>query len=229
MASIPLLTLVLFYASGYFNPTYTPLLSIYAVGIFAFIFASRTNWDFSKASAGMVLLVTLLNGASFLSTRIFNHGPATYFAVEASLRQDVARLPAESSVAVAERFQSVVGRHRGKHFILFKDELPAEVDMLVLDNYDFEMFRFVPEYDARRAAIEAKLASYAHISEYDVPVYTHERLATAAAENQSLAATQGSWFFRNSVKYRVSVLSSQASLRFAEHGPQISTPEAVNR
>ncbi len=208
VASIPLLTLVLFYASGYFNPTYSPILTIYAMGIFCVLAIDPTRHKAFRFVAGSILVVTLLNGSSFLATRVLNHGTASFFEVESQLRDEIAQLPAEATIVIPERFQSALGKTHAKH-ILFKHPLPAQVDLLVLDNYDFEMYRFVPEYDQRRSEIETFIANQSPTSEFDLPVYRNERLKNETSDNDRYRVAQGSWFFRNSVKYTVSVFRGQ--------------------
>lgn len=208
VASVPAIVLALFFLSGYYNPTYAPLMAIYAVGLFAFVALDVRQYRFSRFAAASVLLISLLNGASFLSTRILNHGPATFFAVESRIRQELSALPPDTRIAVAERFQSVLNDRPGKKTILFKDPLPADIECVVLDNYDFDMYRFVPEYDRRREEIETMVAAFDKEIRFDEPVYRGDRLNALAQSNGITSATQGSWFFRNSVNYGVSLLTA---------------------
>lgn len=207
VASIPLLTLGMFYASGYFNPTYSPIVAIYAIGILCFLASDPTRNKAIRFAAGSIVVVTLLNGSSFLATRVLNHGPASFFEVEAQLRNEIAQLPSGATIVISERFQSAVGDH--KKNILFKDPLPSNVDLMVLDNYDFDMYRFVPDYDQRRKDIEEFIAQGSATSEFDLPVYKNDRLKNETNNNNRYSVAQGSWFFRNSVKYTVSVIPGQ--------------------
>lgn len=233
VASIPALTLGLFYGSGYFNPTYAPLLVLYGVLLSLFLAFTLEKGRLAKVGRGyafVLLLVSVLNGSSFLTTRIFDHGSATFFEVESLIRSEVATMPKGSVIAVAERFQSVVQNKEVKKYILFKDELPENVDLVVLDHYDFDMYRFVPDYEPKRAAIEKLLATTPSKSELDRQVYKRERLRQDVKENQSIAALQGSWFFRNSVAYRVSLLRpSKQPLMTAEGFPSQPISDPIQR
>ncbi|RCS46446.1 hypothetical protein DTL42_15935 [Bremerella cremea] len=208
VASIPLLTLVLFYASGYFNPTYSPIITIYAIAIFCMLAIDPTRHKAFRFVAAAIVLVTLVNGSSFLATRVFNHGPASFFEVESQLRNEIAQLPSDATIVIPERFQSAVGKSQNKS-VLFKEPMPPHVDMLVIDSYDFDMYRFVPEYEQRRRAIDDFIAQQSPTSEFDFPVYRNERLRNETNNNNRFQAAQGSWFFRNSVKYIVSVFPGQ--------------------
>ncbi|QDU73681.1 hypothetical protein Pan97_06790 [Bremerella volcania] len=209
VASIPLATLGLFYASGYFNPTYSPILTIYAVAIYGFMVVNRSYWVGNRAIAAAILVVTILNGGSFLATRVLNHGPATFFEVEALLREKIAALPPETVISVPERFQSAMGDRAQKH-VLFKGDLPEDIDIIVLDNYDFEMYRFVPDYDKRQQQIATFASNAKQLEDLALPVYQGEKLFPQTAENTPLKTVQGSWFFRNSVNYTVSILENSA-------------------
>lgn len=211
VVSVPLFVLALFFLSGYFNPTYAPILSIYVVAIWLYQFKNQRSLNFRKFATGALLGLSLLNGLSFLSTRILNHGPASFFAVEAELRKQVASLPPGSVVAIAERFRSVVQDFEGQVQVLFKDPLSPETDYVALDSYDFEMYRFVPDYEQREREIQAFLAQSSALSEHLVTVYENESLHAEAVEQAKVKALQSSWFFRNSTAYKVSLLEHDAS------------------
>lgn len=210
VASIPLVTLVLFYASGYFNPTYSPILTLYGVIVYGFVVVDPYSWQGKRLVAGLILAVSIANGGSFLATRVFNHGPASFFEVESRLRTQIAELPPDTEIAVAERFRSVVGDRRSTH-ILFKDKLPENVKIVVLDNYDFEMYRFVRDYDDRRREISNFIRRAVRLDEATHPVYSGDLIFPQTSQNTPLVAFQGSWFFRNSVDYTVSVFESTAT------------------
>ncbi|MFO1063426.1 MAG: hypothetical protein U0892_06130 [Pirellulales bacterium] len=179
-AAVPLLTLVLFYGSGYFNPTYTPLLVVYALLISIYVSASSSFVRPVRFGAAAIVVISFINGGSFLSTRVLNHGRATFFSVESDIRGEVSRLPAGCTIAVAERFQSVVRPGIDKKVILFKDKLPADVDLVILDNYDYDMYRFVPDYEQRRAEIDAVRAQFTEVFAYDRPVYNRDAIRPEA-------------------------------------------------
>ena len=208
VAAIPLFSLIAFYSTGYFNPTYAPLLAIFGLLTFVVIFANELCWSTKKTLAAMVIFVSLINGSSFLTTRVMNHGTATFFVTEASLRARLASFPESYSIAVAERLQSVIPKHARAKSILFKEALPSDVDIVVVDHYDFEMYRFVPDYEVRRAEVETAVSQMECSEQIVSPVYKRELLFDRVKQNQSIASEQGSWFFRNSVDYKITVLKS---------------------
>lgn len=220
VASIPAVTLCLFYASGYFNPTYSPILVLYAVAIYGFLAVNRSYWRFSRVVAATILVMTILNGGSFLTTRVLNHGPATFFEVETHLRESIAALPPDTVISIPERYLSAMGNRPPNH-VLFKGELPEDIDVIVLDNYDFEMYRFVPDYEERLSEITEFATKAEAIEDLAMPVYHGEKLFPQTAENTPLKAIQGSWFFRNSVNYTVSILENPAETnRMASNKPK---------
>ncbi len=206
VTSVPFIVLAMFFASGYFNPTYSPLIVIYCVLASCYVLLSAQSARVGKLVAGSLLMISFLNGSSFLATRILNHGHATYFEVEAKLRKEISKLPENSVVAVPERFQSATLGRPVKKYILFKDELPEKLDFVALDNYDFDMYRFVPQYETRRKQIEELLVRMHSEEVMDRPVYWLDTLRQDVLDNHSIAASQGSWFFRHSVQYRVTLM-----------------------
>lgn len=153
-----------------------------------------------------ILVITLLNGASFLTTRIFRHGPATYFAVEERLREEVSKYPPGSKIAVAERFQPAVDAAKYERYILFKDSLPEDLDCVLLDNYDFEMYRFIPVYDELREQIDRYADNYEIADTVRTSTYYDEPVFEEAKADHPDKTVQGAWFFRHSITFRVSVL-----------------------
>jgi len=218
VAAIPLFSLIAFYCSGYFNPTYAPLLAIFGLLTFVVSFARELRWSSRKIIAATVIVVSLLNGGSFLTTRVMNHGTATFFVTEANLRAKLASSPESLCIAVAERLQSVVPKQVRRKSILFKEAIPNDVDIIVIDHYDLEMYRFVPDYEVRRAEIEDLLSKMEHWEHFVRPVYKRELLFDRVKQNQSIASEQGSWFFRNSVDYKITVLQSLHFAKLAKAG-----------
>lgn len=215
--SVPLATLGLFYVSNYYNPTYAPILAIYATVSFGFVMATSQRSNPRNWIAAAVVGVSFCNGISFLGTRVLNHGVASFFAVEAELREMVTGLPPDSAIAVAERFQSVANEYSGRVTILFKDEIDSRVDYVILDNYDFDMYRFVPDYETRRAEIIAFKDAAKPLKRRALSVYRGDTLLSGANSADALAAVQGSWFFRNSTAYTVTVLQrGNASVQMAK-------------
>ncbi|WDI43810.1 hypothetical protein [Bremerella sp. P1] len=205
VTSIPLITLVLFYLSGYFNPTYAPILTLYTIAIYCALALDSKSLRFHKFVAVTILGVTLINGTSFLATRVLNHGPASFYQVEAALREKMATLPEDAVIAIPERFQSALGREQ-QRVVMFKHPLPDQVDLFVLDNYDFEMYRFVPTYEERRNEVLEFLSRHTPSDEFSMPVYRNEKLDNATENNVAIKTALGSWFFRNSMTYTVSII-----------------------
>jgi hypothetical protein len=232
VSSIPLFTLGLFYGSGYFNPTYAPLLILYGVCVaiyVAFDSQKQRSHRFTRPYAAIILVVSTLNGLSFLTTRVFNHGTATFFEMESLLRSEVAKMRSDSVIAIPERFLSITAGNPVRAYTLFKDVLPDKIDLVILDNYDFEMYRFVPDYEAKRFAIEELLSRHDNPLVLHRQVYKREVLRPDVQANQSIAACQGSWFFRNSVDYRVTLLRDSPSTYRPDYARETSQPNLIQR
>ncbi len=215
VAAIPALALTAFYVTGYFNPTYAPILGIYGVVLFLVASGTHRSHRSFRLVSNIAIAISLINGGSFLTTRVFNHGTATLFKTEAALRESLAAMPAGCVYAVSERLQSVVPKHARSRTILFKEAIPTDADVVVVDHYDFEMYRFVQDYPLRRTELENALNQMHPLSSFSRNVYKRENLFDRVRNNQSVACEQGSWFFRNSVNYRISLLVPKESTRVA--------------
>ena len=222
----PYFFLALMYVAGYFNPTYFAIFSVFTLLGFAFLaveFKSKTS---VRWMASACVLISVFNGASFLTTRVFNHGRASYFDVETSLRKFVSGLPPESSIAVSERMQSIAFRHPGPRFVLYKDVVPDDIDFIVADEYDFEIYtRFISDYVEKQRKIELAINNYKMVGARTFPVYWRDRLLVSTAPSR-YSLIQGSWFFRNSVQYRIMILQ-RPEMEFLLQPPSIFNASAT--
>ncbi len=215
VAAVPAFALTAFYATGYFNPTYAPILGIYGVLLFLVASGTQRSHRSVRLVSNIAIAISLINGGSFLTTRVFNHGTATLFKTEAALRESLDAMPTGCVYAVSERLQSVVPKHARSKTILFKEAIPSDADVIIVDHYDFEMYRFVHDYPVRRLELENAIHQMNQISSFSRSVYKRENLFDRVRNNQSIACEQGSWFFRNSVNYRISLLVPKESTRVA--------------
>ena len=192
----PLFAFVAFWLSGYYNPTYSAGFSLFGVLALVFLLPTRMGWQRGVLVAGIVLSV--LNGASFIATRVLNHGAATYFEAQGDLQRVVAALPEGSQVAVPERFTPAVGRFPA-HTVNFKTDVPAGVDLLVTDSYDRLMYGFVPDFEQKKSGLQRQAEGMCLLKQTTYPVYRNDSLF-----GNGSTETAGSWFFRNSTSYVLS-------------------------
>ena len=212
MLSIPVMALLLMYIAGYFNPTYFASLSLFSLIGFTFVFFRSRGFGIEKCFATICIVFSLANGASFVSTRVVNHGRASMFAIEAQLRSFVNSIPATASIAVPERFQSIAMYHSGPRFVIYKDTIPNEVDFVVVDDYDFEMYKpFIQDFAAKKEQIDTFLEQFETLASGTFHVYWRDRLFPQLDDGR-IRSMQGSWFFRHSVQYRITVLVNKATL-----------------
>lgn len=210
--AVPVMALLLMYIAGYFNPTYFASLSLFSLIGFTFVFFRSKGFGIEKSFATICIAISFLNGASFVSTRVANHGRASMFAIEAQLRSFVNSIPATASIAVPERFQSIAMYHRGPRFVIYKDTIPNEVDFVVVDDYDFEMYKpFIQDFAAKKTQIDTFLDQFETLASGTFQVYWRDRLFPQLVDGQ-IRSMQGSWFFRHSVQYRITVLVNKATL-----------------
>ena len=64
------------------------------------------------------------------------------------------------------------------------------------------------DYEQRQSEIASFVANAKQVEDQVLPVYHNEKLFPQTANNTPLKTLQGSWFFRNSVNYKVSILES---------------------
>ncbi len=142
------------------------------------------------------------------------------FVVEAQLRSFVKNIPATASIAMPERFQSIAMGHAGPRFVLYKDVIPSDIDFVVVDDYDFEMYKpFIENFGDKKRKVDSMLQEYETLASGKFQVYLRDRLFPQLASGQ-LSSLQGSWFYRHSVQYHVTVLANNANYK----GVPVSLP-----
>ncbi len=202
--AMPLAAFAGFFASGYYNPTYAPGLSMLCVLLCLWLVITRQGLLRYLALAFVGL--SIVNGASFLATRVLNHGPATYFAQEVEIQNMLASTPGVRSVALPERYQIAARNLPIQRHVNYKSVNITDVDMLVLDNYDLLMYGFVPDFEKRKAELRALATSMCLTSKHQQPVYLWDSAFPLQDDGWGgVFSTPGSWFFRNSVTSTVSV------------------------
>ena len=222
--SVPWIVLALMYAAGYFNPTYFSIFSIYSIMSFLFIALQTEQRTLVRIACGTTIVISIFNGTSFLSTRVLNHGRASFFDVERELRMFVRSLPPDTTIAVPERFQSIGTFHPGRYFVIYKDQVPENVDYMIIDQYDYEIYsRFISDYTAKQNQIDNATITYNLLATRIVPVYWRDK-ALPNSPNPKYELVQGSWFFRNGVNYRITILQHQSRSDDKPKSPAILFP-----
>lgn len=201
--SFPLFAFFAFWFSGYYNPTYSAGFSLYVVISFLFIALSTSGWR--RNVSLVVVLLSVVNGASFLFTRVLNHGEATYFQVEREIYSVATKLPPGSKVALPERYTPAVSGLKVVRIVDYKEKLPKELDLLVTDSYDRLMYNFVPDFKQKKLELQKYASKMCLIKKFELPVYLEDKLFGVSLQNAK--NTAGSWFFRNSVGYEISLYS----------------------
>jgi hypothetical protein len=196
--AMPLAAFAGFFASGYYNPTYAPGVSMLCVVLSLWLVVTRQGLVRYMALAFVGL--SILVGMSFLGTRVLNHGPATYFAQEAELAYMLRSMPGLKSVALPERYQIAASGLPVQRLVTYKSVDIADVDVLVLDNYDLLMYGFVPDFDKRKAELRALANTMCLVAKQQKPVYENDSAFSLQDDGWGgTFSTPGSWFFRNSV------------------------------
>lgn len=199
--AFPAFSLFAFWLSGYYNRTYSAGFSLFCVLALAYRWPEISGWR--KRLAWLVLALSVVNGLSFVATRVLNHGYASYFAVEKTVRQVAEQMTAGQKLAVPERFMSAYSGLPVQHYVNFKTDIPADVDVLVTDSYDWLMYDFVPDFEEKKQAL-AEQANHMCLETHIVnPVYKGDDLFGSTVE-QTLDKP-GSWFFRNSSAYAIRI------------------------
>ena len=199
--AFPAFALFAFWASGYYNPTYSAGFSLFCVLALVYSIPGISGWRGKLAVC--ILSVTMVNGLSFISTRILNHGHASFFAAEIKIRRLAENLSSGQKLAVPERFMSVYSGLPVHHFVNFKTDIPADVDLLVTDSYDLLMYGFVPDFEAKKLALVELAKTLCIEDQILVPVYENDDLW-----GETVAKTldkPASWFFRNSAAYVLNI------------------------
>jgi hypothetical protein len=201
----PLVCFFGFYVTGYYNPTYTAGFSLFCITVLAYQFLTR-NHKLVVISSALILSISLFNGLSFLSTRILNHDKATFFEEEARLEALLKTMDIKV-ISLPERYQMVATRlNINNRFINYKSINPTSLDIFVYDNYDYEMYRFVPDFEKRQKELNKLMKDMCLLDERLLPVYKSDDLFDLKSTDFiGQYSRQGSWFFRNSVSYTLRV------------------------
>ncbi|NTE84933.1 hypothetical protein G6M12_25595 [Agrobacterium tumefaciens] len=194
---IPVLFYFLFWKLNYFNPTYSAGISLLAVCLCLYLFLDFKGPALGKVFSASILMLSFVNGMSFLTTRLFNHGEATYFGIEEEIRSYIADTDFKT-IAIPERYLSVSQNWVQRPIVTFKQSLTPDLQLLVLDEGDVEMYKFVPDYHQRIEEIEALKRSMCLKRVIKGTVYDDDDLFEPSRLN-------GSWFFRNSVSTNISI------------------------
>lgn len=211
--AMPLAAFAGFFASGYYNPTYAPGLSMVCVLLCLWLVLTRQG--LVRYLAALFVGLSIVNGGSFLVTRVLNHGPATYFAQETALEDLLSQSPGVRSVALPERYQIAASGLPVQRHVNYKSVNISDVDVLVLDNHDLLMYGFVPDFEKRKAELRALSASMCLVGRYQQPVYLQDSAFPLKDDGWGgMFSSVGSWFFRNSVTSTLSVYK-----RCAASGP----------
>lgn len=198
--SLPLGSFIGFYLSGYFNPTYVPGFTIVILLYILYIAFTREK---IKYFAYLLLMISLINGASFLTTRIFSHGVATYYQSLNKIKNTITENGNIQSIALPERFIPAIRDIKVKNYVTFKNDIPKDVDLLIVDDYDYLMYAFVPEHKDRLKNLEELMGNMCQVYKENLPVYLNDYIFNEI-ENENTVLL-GSWFFRNSSTYNLSI------------------------
>jgi len=201
LLAFPAFALFGFWASGYYNPTYSAGFSLFCVMALAYRAPFVSGWRVKMA--GFILALSVVNGLSFISTRVLIHGDASFFAAERTIRGLAESLTPDQKLAVPERFMSVYSGLPVQHFVNFKDDIPTDVDLLVTESYDLLMYGFVPNFDEKKRAQADQARHMCLENRIVTPVYKADYLwGETITETLEKPA---SWFFRNSAAYALSI------------------------
>lgn len=194
---IPILFYLLFWKLNYFNPTYSAGISLLVVCLCMYLCLDLMGRALGRFFSAFILILSFVNGMSFLTTRVFNHGEATYFGIEQEIRRYIASAGFKT-VAIPERYLSISQNLVQRPIVTFKQTLISDLQLLVLDEGDVEMYKFVPDYHQRIEEIEALKRSMCLKRVIKGTVYDGDDLFEPSRLN-------GSWFFRNSVSTNISI------------------------
>lgn len=198
----PLFVYLSFWLTGYYNPTYSAGFSL--VCVLAWLYLYLSSRKRRKYLYLFFVVISLVNGASFITTRVLNHGEATYFPTYQKISEMLKSKGDGITVALPERFSHAgdVGANN-KVYVDYKDKLPDNLDVLVMDSYDEKMYSFVPDHDDRLKEMRDRAGKMDLAFTYRLPVYQDDKYFN---ENwDELILLNGSWFFRNSCGYEIKV------------------------
>lgn len=206
--SFPLFAFILFYITGYYNPTYSAGFSLFS--LLAAIFLAVNSSSKVKGTLILIGLLSILNGMSFITTRVLNHGEASFYIVEQKLQDIIDKRPTLEKVALPERFLSLSRNKKFTRYSDFKDQLPEDLDLLIYDDYDFQMYTFVPNFAEVSEEIIERAESMCLFTQMKYPVYIGDKLFPTQKKREPYVneTKAGSWFFRNSVSYTIYVFEA---------------------
>ncbi len=200
--SFPLFAFFAFWRSGYYNPTYGAGFSLCCV--LMLLAACAYMKPPQRWLLKSVLAVSIFNGISYIATRVENHQEANYFSSVAHLHAFVSAQPSLKKIVLPERFTPAIAGLSVSRFVTFKDDFPDDIDVLIIDDYDKLMYTFVPDFDKKKADLERAEKKMCLKETITLPVYQGDTLRTELQVDKQAILT-GSWFFRNSVRYRLNI------------------------
>jgi len=203
--AFPLFAFMAFYITGYYNPTYSAGFSMLA--LFMALFLAVNSKPVIRNVVIGLCMFSIFNGLSFITTRVVNHGEASFFKVEDKLSSLIDGVSGLKKIAVSERFLSL---GEGRDFIFFtnfKDHIPQDLDLLIYDDYDYNMYKFVPNHAEMSEEIFERANSMCLREKFEYPVYLNDDLFSKITSEGPYRSdsVSGSWFFRNSVHYTIYV------------------------
>ena len=199
--SLPLGAFIGFYLSGYFNPTYVPGFTL--VILMYLIYLSYVIHNKFKYVAYLLIAISIINGVSFLSTRVFSHSEASYYSSLETIEKIVFENPNAKTIAIPERFTPALRDIKIKKYVTFKDDIPENIDLLIIDDYDYLMYVFVPEHNSRLYALNKLSENMCLVDKKNLPIYFNDYIFPEIKDDNTVR--MGSWFFRNSSTYNLSI------------------------
>lgn len=204
--SVPFYFLFLFWFLGYFNPTYAPFIVQFIALALLYIAVSGkgrfASWRGVQYAATGLVCFYIFVGISFLSTRVLAFGPASIFALHQWIEEELEQTAkaGASHFVLPERFQNAAPRNAAKVQVLFKVDIDPAVDVIVYDEYDRLMYKFVPDYEKKLAQLEGISAQFCTVGVKNYLVYPGGKTYPDFSERL------GSWFFRHSAGSRLLIL-----------------------
>lgn len=199
--SLPLGAFIGFYLSGYFNPTYVPGFTL--VILMYLIYLSSVIHNKFKYVVYLLIAISIINGVSFLSTRVFSHSEASYYSSLETIEKIVFENPNAKTIAIPERFTPALRDIKIKKYVTFKDDIPENIDLLIIDDYDYLMYVFVPEHNSRLNALNKLSENMCLVDKKNLPIYFNDYIFPEIKDENTVR--MGSWFFRNSSTYNLSI------------------------
>jgi hypothetical protein len=155
----------------------------------------------------MIILISTINGFSFISTRILNHGKATIYNTMNIIKNSI-KFTDSKLISMPERYLTAIDKYANKDIIVNSigvESLP--VDMLIYDDYDDKSFLF---YNSKFRSLRMKMREFASINMcldtmIEELVYKMDNLY---GNTLDVALHKlGSVFFRNSIASRIFIFT----------------------